>query len=237
MMDYIKNAMCPGKWVGVLALLFLFSCSDSTSRDTTQRRPDIQITDSPVRVQDNPFAPVDVSPMDIAYLPSDYPIMKMTGGAKPLPLARVIYSRPHRQGRAIFGGLIKYGEPWRLGANEATEIEFFQPVTIQNKKIPKGRYVLYCIPQEDKWTINGVESVCLLPVRSKYFLLILLVIFIMSRATSLCLFSSEAKSGCSSPSRFTWQKLHFTFSEPVKWCITLSICFSVISLGSTFKFL
>lgn len=153
MMDYIKNAMCPGKWVGVLALLFLFSCSDSTSRDTTQRRPDIQITDSPVRVQDNPFAPVDVSPMDIAYLPSDYPIMKMTGGAKPLPLARVIYSRPHRQGRAIFGGLIKYGEPWRLGANEATEIEFFQPVTIQNKKIPKGRYVLYCIPQEDKWTI------------------------------------------------------------------------------------
>ena len=153
MMDYIKNAMCPGKWVGVLALLFLFSCSDSTSRDTTQRRPDIQTTDSPVRVQDNPFAPVDVSPMDIAYLPSDYPIMKMTGGAKPLPLARVIYSRPHRQGRAIFGGLIKYGEPWRLGANEATEIEFFQPVTIQNKKIPKGRYVLYCIPQEDKWTI------------------------------------------------------------------------------------
>ena len=136
-----------------MALLFLFSCSDSTSRDTTQRRPDIQITDSPVRVQDNPFAPVDVSPMDIAYLPSDYPIMKMTGGAKPLPLARVIYSRPHRQGRAIFGGLIKYGEPWRLGANEATEIEFFQPVTIQNKKIPKGRYVLYCIPQEDKWTI------------------------------------------------------------------------------------
>ncbi|MGV3530048.1 MAG: DUF2911 domain-containing protein [Flavisolibacter sp.] len=152
MMDYIKNANC-GRWIGVLALLFLFSCSDSTSRDTTQRRPDIQITDSPVRVQDNPFAPVDVSPMDIAYLPSDYPIMKMTGGAKPLPLARVIYSRPHRQGRAIFGGLIKYGEPWRLGANEATEIEFFQPVTIQNKKIPKGRYVLYCIPQEDKWTI------------------------------------------------------------------------------------
>lgn len=151
-MDYIKNANC-GRWIGVLALLFLFSCSDSTSRDTTQRRPDIQITDSPVRVQDNPFAPVDVSPMDIAYLPSDYPIMKMTGGAKPLPLARVIYSRPHRQGRAIFGGLIKYGEPWRLGANEATEIEFFQPVTIQNKKIPKGRYVLYCIPQEDKWTI------------------------------------------------------------------------------------
>lgn len=152
MMDYIKNANC-GRWISVLALLFLFSCSDSTSRDTTQRRPDIQITDSPVRVQDNPFAPVDVSPMDIAYLPSDYPIMKMTGGAKPLPLARVIYSRPHRQGRAIFGGLIKYGEPWRLGANEATEIEFFQPVTIQNKKIPKGRYVLYCIPQEDKWTI------------------------------------------------------------------------------------
>lgn len=142
------------KWLSVFWLLTLLACNDSTSRQAANRRPDIQVTDSPMRVQqENPFAPVDVSPMDIAYLPSDYPIMKMTGSAPPLPLARVIYSRPHRQGRTIFGGLIKYGEPWRMGANEATEIEFFQPVTIQNKMIAAGRYVLYCIPYEDKWTI------------------------------------------------------------------------------------
>lgn len=69
------------------------------------------------------------------------------------PVARVIYGRPKKQGRKVFGNLIKYGEPWRLGANEATEIEFFQPVTIQDKKINKGRYVLYAVPGEHSWKI------------------------------------------------------------------------------------
>jgi hypothetical protein len=101
----------------------------------------------------NPYASIDISPMDISYFPEDYPILKMTGKASGLPMARVIYSRPHRQGRKIFGSLLKYGEPWRLGANEATEIEFFQPISIQGKTLKKGRYVLYCIPEANKWTI------------------------------------------------------------------------------------
>ena len=42
---------------------------------------------------------------------------------------------------------------WRLGANEATEIEFYKPVRIGNTKIKKGRYTLYCIPYQDKWTL------------------------------------------------------------------------------------
>jgi hypothetical protein len=68
-------------------------------------------------------------------------------------VARVLYSRPHKAGRKIFGNLVKYGERWRLGANEATEIELFIPVTIQGKTVPKGRYILYCIPEENQWTI------------------------------------------------------------------------------------
>ncbi len=101
----------------------------------------------------NPYAPVDVSPLDMAYFPSDYPIKKMTDSVKGLPVVRVIYSRPHRQGRKIFGSLVPWGQLWRLGANEATEIQFFQPVTIQNKRIEKGQYLLYAIPYEDHWTI------------------------------------------------------------------------------------
>jgi hypothetical protein len=69
------------------------------------------------------------------------------------PVARIIYSRPHRQGRNVFGNLLQYNQPWRLGANEATEIEFFRPVTIQNKKVNKGSYIIYCIPQEAQWAI------------------------------------------------------------------------------------
>lgn len=95
----------------------------------------------------------DLSPMDMIYCPSDYPLQKMSGDISSLPLARIIYSRPHRQGRKIFGELVKYNQPWRLGANEATEIEFFSAATIQNKTIKPGRYILYCIPQETKWIL------------------------------------------------------------------------------------
>ena len=37
------------------------------------------------------------------------------------------------------------------------EIELFQNVVVNNKSVPAGRYVLYCIPDSSKWTIifNG----------------------------------------------------------------------------------
>lgn len=96
---------------------------------------------------------LDKSPQDMSYWPANYPVLKMNGKAKDEPIARVIYSRPSKNGRTIFGGIIKYKEMWRLGANEATEIEFFRSVKISGKSISKGRYTLYCIPDEDQWTI------------------------------------------------------------------------------------
>lgn len=134
-------------------ILFLIACNGEpeTSRvaDTTARK------DTPLiqTVSKNPYASVDLSPMDISYFPTDFPIQKMAKKANGNPVMRVVYSRPHKQGRKIFGSLLKYGEPWRLGANEATEIEFFQPVTIQNKRVAKGRYIMYCIPQEKNWIV------------------------------------------------------------------------------------
>ena len=95
----------------------------------------------------------DRSPMDMIYYPSDYPVKKMSGNISSPPLARIIYSRPQKQGRKIFGELVKYNQPWRLGANEATELELFATATIQNKTIKPGRYILYCIPEETKWTL------------------------------------------------------------------------------------
>src|SRR5690606_23321562 len=99
-------------------------------------------------------AVLDKSPMDMIYLPEDYPVLKMSGKADELPVARVIYSRPIKEGRAIFGNIVKYGSYWRLGANESTEIEFFRDVTILNQKVKKGRYIIYCIPEQDKWVIK-----------------------------------------------------------------------------------
>lgn len=96
---------------------------------------------------------IDKSPLDVSYLPNDYPLLKMNGKGKDLPIARIIYSRPYKKGREIFGGIIQYKEIWRLGANEATEIEFFRNVKIAGKNVPKGRYSLLCIPQPTKWTL------------------------------------------------------------------------------------
>ena len=35
---------------------------------------------------------------------------------------KVTYGQPSKKGRVIFGSLVPYGEVWRTGANEATEI-------------------------------------------------------------------------------------------------------------------
>jgi hypothetical protein len=94
---------------------------------------------------------VDRSPLDITYFPSNYPIQKIQDKITEPLKARVIYSRPQRANRPIFGGLVKYGELWRLGANEATEIEFFRNVHIDGRKINKGRYTLYAIVNENNW--------------------------------------------------------------------------------------
>ena len=104
----------------------------------------------------------DKSPLDISYHPHGYPILKFqTKTAPATPLARVIYSRPQKNGRTIFGDVVKYNELWRLGANESTEIEFYRDVTIGKTRLLKGRYTLYCLPQPGQWTIifnKGLDS-------------------------------------------------------------------------------
>ena len=96
--------------------------------------------------------PLDKSPMDMSYFPPNYPMMKVQSNTKDALIARIIYSRPSKNGRVIFGGLLEYGKVWRVGANEATEIEFFKDVFVNKTKIKKGRYTLYAIPNQDKWT-------------------------------------------------------------------------------------
>ena len=96
---------------------------------------------------------LDKSPMDMSYFPANYPILKIQNKATEPLLARVLYSRPQKNGRNVFGELIEYGQVWRLGANEATEIELYKDVKINNDRLKKGRYTMYAIPFQDKWTL------------------------------------------------------------------------------------
>ncbi len=133
----------------ILFLIVITACTNEPAQNDS--KPKLVTKDSAIKNQNiNPYVSVDVSPMDMSYWPDDYTKVSIK---KHSPDARVIYSRPHKQGRKIFGTLIPYNEPWRLGANEATEIELFEPVTIQGKKIATGRYILYCIPQKEQWSI------------------------------------------------------------------------------------
>ena len=100
----------------------------------------------------NSLPALDKSPMDMCYYPNNYPVLKIQDKANEPVVARVIYSRPQKNGRIIFGDLVEYGKVWRMGANEATEIEFYKNVTINGDKVAKGRYTVYAIPNQGNWT-------------------------------------------------------------------------------------
>ena len=137
--------------VALLPISF-FSCKEPEKKPAGNDTP--TKSESPVKVLPpvSNYTNPDRSPMDMVYFPTDYPLLKMSGKTTTPPLMRIIYSRPQKQGRQIFGGLVQYDMPWRLGANEATEIEFFSAATVAGKTVKPGRYILYCIPQETKWT-------------------------------------------------------------------------------------
>jgi hypothetical protein len=131
--------------------IFLFSCNQKENKSDNKQSPTDTLQNSVAALVKS-----DQSTMDMSWCPANYPLEQMQGNNQKL-IARVIYSRPHKKGRNIFGNspesLCVYGKPWRLGANEATEITFFENVNIAGKNIEKGTYVLYCIPNENKWAI------------------------------------------------------------------------------------
>jgi hypothetical protein len=140
-------------WIFPLCFcLLIIACDEKTKPASNE----VTVNPAPTpNTQADKFASLgmDKSPMDMSYYPVDYPKLKMSGNVSDPLVARVIYSRPQKDGRIIFGNVLKYGAIWRLGANEATELEFFKDVNINNRKVAKGRYVLYAIPYEDKWTL------------------------------------------------------------------------------------
>jgi hypothetical protein len=89
------------------------------------------------------FSKIDASPMDLA-------LYKDKNDAA---VARVIYSRPQKRNREIFGKLVPYGEVWRTGANEATELTLYKDMKVGDAMLKAGTYTLYTIPGEKEWTV------------------------------------------------------------------------------------
>lgn len=113
----------------------------------------LALFDFAVNAQTTPikFPILDASPMDALYYPLN--AVKVKKDDASLPIIKVLYSRPQKKGREIFGVLEQFDKVWRLGANENTEIYFAKTVIIGGKKIRKGTYSLFAIPTKDKWTM------------------------------------------------------------------------------------
>ncbi len=62
------------------------------------------------------------------------------------------YSQPSVKGRSM-ATLTPAGKVWRTGANEATVFETSKDVKIEGKTLPAGKYSIYSIPGDKKWTI------------------------------------------------------------------------------------
>ena len=66
---------------------------------------------------------------------------------------RVCYGRPSARERVVFGGLVRYGQLWRTGANEPTRIYTGHLISIAGIELVPGRYTIYTIPDEDSWRV------------------------------------------------------------------------------------
>lgn len=104
------------------------------------------------------FDKLDKSPMDRVYYPSNAAkrtfIKSKSKRAEAEPKIRITYSRPAQKGREIFGKMLKYGEAWRIGANESTEVLFMTDVIFGETPVKAGRYSLLIIPSENEWVLK-----------------------------------------------------------------------------------
>ena len=104
-------------------------------------------------------APFVVSGQDLhpSRRPSPLGIARITLGDAYI---RIIYGRPYKRGRDnIFGtkesgAVVPYGERWRTGANEASEITVTRDVMVAGKKLAAGTYSLFMTPAAGTWKVH-----------------------------------------------------------------------------------
>lgn len=79
---------------------------------------------------------------------------------------RAVYSRPYERGRDVIfgteedGALVPYGQVWRTGANEATELTVTEDVLVGAGKQPlaAGTYSLFTVPGAESWQVLVVDK-------------------------------------------------------------------------------
>ena len=108
----------------------------------------VTVTASPAEAQFNCWFRGD--PTQVAQRPSPPDSTEVViGGAT----VKLCYGAPSANGRKVMGGLVPFGAPWRLGANEATTIHLPFAAEIAGVRVDPGTYTLYVIAAEAAWEI------------------------------------------------------------------------------------
>lgn len=120
------------KHLFLIALVAMFSFQSNSFAQETENQKEIPN-----------FSKLDASPMDLVIYKNQNEEV----------IARVIYSRPQVRDRVIFGNLVPYGEIWRTGANESTELTLYRDMKVGDAIVEAGTYTIYSIPEENEWTV------------------------------------------------------------------------------------
>jgi hypothetical protein len=112
----------------------------TTSKYTVARVPSVDVEGAATAWASRP-QPGALSPRDTA---------SATVGAAHVAID---YGRPSMRGRKVFGGIVPWGEVWRLGANAATQLITDRALVIGGTLVPAGTYSLWCVPTSSEWTL------------------------------------------------------------------------------------
>jgi len=141
-------------------LIFFFACGGSGNGEMDDAMADdpmameIEEEASPTEAQESPCwtqGDTDDRPSPLQSLTFNY-----EGGTGTL-----CYGAPSARERVVFGELVPFEEPWRLGANEATAIHLTGPATIGGVALEAGSYSLYVTPMEEgewEFSLNSVAE-------------------------------------------------------------------------------
>lgn len=139
-------------------LMFSIACNTGTSGAEGTDTP--EVPETPTETPDDQAAlgaAYEITVIDPAPK-SPRKEMKASVGEAALT---VNYGSPSVKGRTIWGGLEKYDEVWRAGANEATTFETSADIMVEGQPLAAGKYSLFIIPtKEGNWTaiFNGVAE-------------------------------------------------------------------------------
>jgi hypothetical protein len=89
---------------------------------------------------------------------SHSPFDKATYSSDGLSMS-ISYCQPYKKNRLIFGpedsgALVTFGQYWRLGANDATELTIDNDIDFGGQKVSAGIYRMYAVPNKEYWEVS-----------------------------------------------------------------------------------